>query len=78
MPNYPVSLKIHEMQADGRVPRAVSNGKIIEEGKSTIGQNDCLNDISKAWNIVPDTIKLCNSLYSVKKQTKMFVHTLTV
>ena len=76
--DYPVQLKLQQAHVDGRITRGVANGRVIEEGLTKIGQNDCLNDTSKAWNLVPDHIKTCKSLYTAKKETKEFVQSLPI
>ena len=39
---------------------------------------DNINDGVIAWNLTPDTIKGCKSLYSEKKESKKFVKTLPI
>ena len=58
------------------ITRAVTNEKLIEEGKSILAQNTLINDATRAWNIIPDYIKTCKSFWSAKKAIKQFVMTL--
>ena len=41
-----------------------------------MSQRTFLNDAGHVWNNAPDSLKKCNSLYSVKKAIKLFVETL--
>ena len=72
---YPAKLKKVTLRNDRSKTRAVSNGTLIEEGKSILAKNTFLNDAIKAWNLLPDSIKNCKTLWSAKKATKNFVTT---
>ena len=37
---------------------------------------DKLNDAIRAWNLIPDTMKNCETIWSAKKSIKQFVRTL--
>ena len=74
--HYPAKLKKVTLRNDRSKTRAVSNGTLIEEGKSILAKNTFLNDAIKAWNLLPDSIKNCKTLWSAKKATKNFVTTL--
>ena len=58
------------------ITRAVTSGQLIEEGVTTLAQNTFLNDATNAWNLVPETIKSCKTMWSAKKAIKQFVKTL--
>ena len=53
--------------------RAVTSGRLIEVGVSTCSKNSFYNDGVKAWNKAPDSIKNCESIWSAKKEIKLFV-----
>ena len=58
-------------------------GKTFEDTLNEISGSDRLkstyiNDGAKAWNLTPQVIKDCKSLYMAKKEIKKFVKTLPV
>ena len=57
---------------------AVSQGTLIESGKTDITQNTCVNDAIRLWNHTPKTVTESNSIYEAKKQIKSFVKTLPI
>ena len=65
--------------ADGCVTsRAISNGDVLEMGKTDLVQSTYLSDSCKAWNKVPQVIKDCNSIWVAKKPIKKFVSDLPI
>ena len=54
------------------------SGKLTEIRGSDALKSTFINDGIKAWNLAPDAIKNCNSLFSAKKEIKKFVMTLPV
>ena len=60
------------------ITRAVTKGDLVEFGKTEIVQSTYLSDASKAWNICPDSVKLCKSLWPAKVAIRKFVETLPI
>ena len=56
----------------------ITNGKIIEEGSSTLIINSCIGDATRLWNEAPDVIKNSNSIAAAKSEIKKFVLTLPI
>ena len=76
--NYPPEIKKMEAAEGERRSRAVSNGNLIEEGKSTKSQTTFINDSSRAWNRALVSIISFTSIYRAKKSIKCFVKTLPI
>ena len=55
--------------------RAITSGKLVEEGISGLAQNTFYNDAIKVWNLAPDIIK-CVALYGLQKQDQKYVKSL--
>ena len=47
--------------------RACSNGMLKENSKSTVKSNSYTSDAIHMWNIAPQDIKICKTLFSAKK-----------
>ena len=58
--------------------RSMVSGKLTEIRGSDALKYTFINDGIKSWNLAPDAIKNCNSLFSSKKEIKKFVMTLPV
>ena len=58
--------------------RAVSNGDLIESGKSDLVKSSFISDASKAWNRTPNDIKECPTIWTAKKAIKKFVKLLPI
>ena len=75
---HPYKPSLISREENTSVTRACANGMLIENARSNISQNTFRNDAIHIWNKVPDSIKGCNSIYSVKKAIKTFVATLPI
>ena len=76
--SHPMKIK---KVAHGHEPcttRAVSNGELMEIGKSEIVQSTYLSDASKAWNKCHITVKASTNLWAAKKAIRLFVETLPI
>ena len=71
-------LPLMVMSNGTRGSRSVSNGKLMEDGRSDKAKATFINDATRAWNKVPANIRECTSLYSAKKAITTFVKTLPV
>ena len=74
----PPIIKKLEMSNGTRGSRSVTNGKLMEDGRSDKAKATFINDATRAWNKVPANIRECTSLYSAKKAITTFVKTLPV
>ena len=73
---YPTKLSKIEADEGRSTTRAVTKGKLIEIGVSNVARNTFYNDGVKAWNKIPDNIKICKTIWSAKKAITSFVKTL--
>ena len=75
-PDYPLKISKVKNAVDCVTTRAVTNGDVLEMGKTDLVQSTHLSDTSKAWNKTPEMIKktarLCGLL---KKQSKILCQT---
>ena len=78
VPKFPIKVKKQETPTYSRTTRGVTNGKIIEEGSSTLIINSCIGDATRLWNKAPDVIKNSNSIATAKSEIKKFVLTLPI
>ena len=76
--SYPLKIKAVCHEDTLCVTRAVSNGALVEFGKTEILQSTFLSDASKAWNRCPESVTSCKTLWSAKKAIKTFVETLPI
>ena len=79
--NYPIKLKKMEAINKRSTTRAITIGKLIEgelscHVKTTFYNDD--NDATKAWNLAPEIIKTCKTIWSAKKEIIFFVKTLPI
>ena len=61
-----------------RQMRTRNDNALVENGVTELRKATFLNDGIRLWNFAPDEIKSCKSLYSVKKQIKIFAKTLPI
>ena len=52
--------------------------EIVIKGHTKIQSQTFINDAALMWNNAPSAIKDCKTLWSVKKQIKIFVQTLPI
>ena len=76
--HYPLKLKKVTAVNERSITRAVTKEKLVVDGNCILSQNTFINDATKAWNMIPDEIKMCKSLWSAKKAIKNFVKTLPI
>ena len=75
----PLNFTIPTNDPNTRCSRSSSNGRLLlSKGKTTLSQATFLNDGTRLWNLAPNEIKTCNSIFSVKGLIKSFVKTLPV
>ena len=78
VPKFPIKVRKQETPMDSRTTRGVTNGKIIEEGSSTLIVNSCIGDATRLWNRAPEGIKTTSTIASAKSEIKKFVLTLPI
>ena len=78
MDKYPTKVQKMDMNDTRTSTRAVTSGRLIEVGVSTCSKNSFYNDGVKAWIKAPDSIRNCESIWSAKKEIKLFVKNLPV
>ena len=76
--HYPTKITKCAPRKDSPSTRAITNGTLVEKGVSILAKNTYLNDAVRAWNLIPDTIKNCETIWSAKKSIKQFVKTLPI
>ena len=76
--NYPIKLKKMEAINKRSTTRAITIGKLIEGGMSCHVKTTFYNDATKAWNLAPEIIKICKTIWSAKKEIIFFVKTLPI
>ena len=77
--NYPIKIEQLSFQEDSMNTRARSSGFLLKESKNTcFSQKTFVNDAIHIWNLGPNVLKECTSLYSAKKAIKTFVATLPI
>ena len=70
IPNYPNKLERMTTEPNGRSTRAVTNGKVLESGKSKLGLATFISDSVRAWNKSHNALKDITSIYIAKKEIK--------
>ena len=62
--DYPIKFK---KVSNDCYTRAVTNGDLVEPGKTDLVKCSFISDASKAWNNTPNDIKECTSIWAAKK-----------
>ena len=78
VPKYPLEIKLQSQSSEGVSTRADKKERPCEIGKSTIAQKSCISDAIRLWNIAPEKIHLCKSLYQAKSEIKRFAKSLPI
>ena len=76
--NYPIKTSILQRGSEAMTTRAMTSGVLKEAKISNSSEKTFLNDATHIWNMAPETIKNCESIYRAKKAIKDFVKTLPV
>ena len=75
---YPAKITKLTIRNNSPSTRAITNGNLVEKGISILSKNTYLNDAIRAWNLIPEDIKNCETIWSAKKSIKNFVKTLPI
>ena len=75
---YPLKIRNQSSTSDSINTRAMTNNRPVEIGGSILTKNTCVSDAIRLWNLAPNDIKNCESLYQLKKLTRIYVKTLPV
>ena len=67
---YPTKVKLVECIGEKSTTRAVTNGKLQEEGRTVLAKNTFYNDAVVAWNRAPDSIKNVLQSGQLKNRSK--------
>jgi hypothetical protein len=73
VPNYPNKLSPKEQNSQSRTTRAITNGEVVEPGKTKIGTSTFISDAARAWNRTSGSLKNFTTLTSAKKAIKSLV-----
>ena len=73
--DYPIKFQV---VTNDCFTRAVSNGDLVEPGRTDLVKSSYINDASKVWNNSPKDIKECTSIWAAKKAIKLFVKQLPI
>ena len=76
--DYPLKIQIQKAENDTINTRALTSNRPIEIGSSTLLAKSCIGDAIKLWNLAPEEVKRCNSIYQIKKMTKKYVQSLPI
>ena len=76
--NYNLNIKLPLINTEDRSLRSGTQGKLKETGISKVTQNTFIKDCKKMWNNAPAAIRMCETLYSAKKEMKKYVNTLPI
>ena len=77
-PYHPLKIEKVVHDASSSMTRSVTNGDLKEFGKSEVLQSTFLSDASRIWNICPNNIKSCESIWQAKKAIRQFFETLPI
>ena len=61
---------------DARTTRSMNVTTLVESRRSAIEEATFKIDAARVWNLAPQTLKECKSLFSVKREIKKFILTL--
>ena len=67
-----------EFRSGDRERRSAFKGNLLETGASHKALKTFINDSTRVWNRAPQKIKMCKSLYSAKKEIKIFIKSLPI
>ena len=76
--NYPTKVTTLNSIVNSANTRAKASGNLVELGQTTIMQSTFINDATKAWNMVPSSIKTEENQLKAKRLIKEFVKTLPI
>ena len=75
--NYPLQWDVKPPPAeDARTTRSMNVTTLVESRRSAIEEATFKIDAARVWNLAPQTLKECKSLFSVKREIKKFILTL--
>ena len=73
-----VKIEVHELNQASRVTRLTSSGNPIEKGKDNLSLASCVNDSTRAWNKLPNSIKESTSVNVLKKRLRTYVKSIPI
>ena len=78
MEDYPIKIPKQATNEETTNTRAMTQGRLILSGISTIYTKTCVHDVIQFWNLAPSKIRNSTTLYKAKKLIKTFVKTLPI
>ena len=78
LPKYPIKMEIEEKPKVGLATRSGQEKKYKELGRTKTGRQSFIGDAPRLWNKAPAKIKAAKSLYTAKKEIRLFCKTLPV
>ena len=78
VPKYPLELKKQSTNHLGVATRADTKERLCDIGKTTIAKKSCISDAIRLWNLAPEKIHLCKSLYQAKSEIKNYIKSLPI
>ena len=76
--NYPISVNKYLLANDERLSRSKMSDKLVVTGHSDLVKSTFKNDAINLWNLCPDSITKCTSIYSAKKAIKCYTKRLPI
>ena len=73
---YPLKIDCQKASDTSTSTRAMTSGRLIESGKSTLVSNACVSDAICIWNQAPDSVKNYVTLPQLKNAAKLYVRSL--
>ena len=67
---YPIKVNKVVCVGDMSTMRAVTNNSLQETGRTILAKNTFYNDAVVAWNLAPEAIKKCATIWSAKNRSK--------
>ena len=75
---YPMNIKESTCPEGSAVTRSYGSHHLVQQGKSELSSRTFINDATRVWNQAPIELKMCETIYSAKKEIKKFVKTLPI
>ena len=75
---YPLNINCQKTSETSTSTRAMTGGRPIEIGHSTLASNSCISDAIKVWNQAPESVKKSETLSQIKKSGRLYVKSLPI
>ena len=71
IPKYPLEIKRQSQNENGVTTRADNKERPCEIGRSCLTQKTCISDAIRLWNLGPENVHLCRTVYQAKREIKL-------